>query len=107
MARMRPSMLSRSKSHAYQREVARWIGVDLEELDGAVREAARQPVERRREEVQAASADPEDQPKPQVELPDYTNDAAARRERQALEGSGTWTRTSSAWRSRRAAAAVG
>ncbi|WP_129360646.1 DNA primase [Rothia uropygioeca] len=70
---------------AYQREVSRWIGVDLQELDGAVRAAARQPAERRQEEIQAASAEHETVPGPEAEMPDYRNDAAARREKQALE----------------------
>lgn len=74
--------------HAYQREVSRWVGVDLQELDAAVRAAARQPAERRREEVQAVATDHEAEshrPEPEFEMPDYRNDAAARRERQALE----------------------
>ncbi|MCT1366572.1 DNA primase [uncultured Kocuria sp.] len=72
--------------HGYQREVSRWIGVDLQELDQAVQAEARKPSERRRDEVEAVAAASDQGPvgAPQIEVPDY-RDPAARRERQALE----------------------
>ncbi|WP_269929155.1 DNA primase [Kocuria massiliensis] len=69
--------------HGYQREVSRWIGVDLQELDQAVRAEARKPSGQRREEVEAA-AEKDSAPQPEIEAPDY-RDPAARREKQALE----------------------